>query len=108
MVSGKKAGSPVFFCRNPRRFIFSPFSNILPEYFSDMTKGQQTGARLGVPPVKITKIDEAVPKLQFWNCFLRFKGKTGAFDRFFQEPVPKSCALAHSQLVLEQAQVYIY
>jgi hypothetical protein len=26
------------------------------------------------------------------------------FDRFFQELVPKPCALAHSQLVLEQAQ----
>ncbi|MDR0689149.1 MAG: hypothetical protein LBG08_02620, partial [Spirochaetaceae bacterium] len=41
----------------------------------------------------------------FWNSFLGFKRKTGAFDRFFQEPVPKPCALAHSKLVLEQAQM---
>jgi hypothetical protein len=32
---------------------------------------------------------EAVPKLQFWNSNLRFKGKSGAFDRFFQEVVSK-------------------
>jgi hypothetical protein len=44
-------------------------------------------------------------KLKFWNSFLGFKGKTGAFDRFFQEPVPKPCALAHSKLVLEQAHI---
>jgi hypothetical protein len=43
----------------------------------------------------------------FWNSFPRFKGKTGAFDRFFQEPVPKPRALAHRQLVLEQAQLII-
>jgi hypothetical protein len=43
--------------------------------------------------------------LNFWNNFPEFKGKTGAFDRFFQEPVPKPYALAHSQLVLEQAQI---
>jgi hypothetical protein len=43
----------------------------------------------------------------FWNSFSVFKGKTGAFGRFFQEPVPKPCALAHCQLVLEQAQITI-
>jgi hypothetical protein len=42
----------------------------------------------------------------FWNSFPECKGKTGAFDRFFQKPVPKPCALAHSQLVLEQAHIY--
>jgi hypothetical protein len=31
----------------------------------------------------------AVPKLQFWNSYLGFKGKSGAFDRFFQELVSK-------------------
>jgi hypothetical protein len=32
---------------------------------------------------------EAVPKLQFWNSNPGFKGKSGAFDRFFQELVSK-------------------
>jgi hypothetical protein len=32
---------------------------------------------------------EAVPKLQFWNSNLGFKGKSGTFDRFFQELVSK-------------------
>jgi hypothetical protein len=27
----------------------------------------------------------------FWNSFPGFKGKTGAFDRFFQEPVAQAC-----------------
>jgi hypothetical protein len=72
-----------------------------------------------LPPV----LDRSLPLLlyyymrlfqnfSFWNSFLELvekPGRTlGRFNRFFQELVPKPCALAHSRLVLEQAHYGYY
>jgi hypothetical protein len=43
----------------------------------------------------------------FWNSFLRFSGKTGLLTGFSKSLFQNRARLAHSQLVLEQAQVIL-
>jgi hypothetical protein len=54
--------------------------------------------RFGHP---IPLFPETVPKLQFWNSFLRFIGKTGVLAGF-------SRSLVQNQPVLEQAPLSFY
>jgi hypothetical protein len=41
----------------------------------------------------------------FWNSFLEFNGKTGFLFGFSKSLFQNRARLAHSQLVLEQAQI---
>jgi hypothetical protein len=43
----------------------------------------------------------------FWNSFLGFTGKTGVLTGFSKSLFQNRARLAHSQLVLEQAQIFL-